>query len=141
MRWEYREPEKKTFVSDGKTFYFYVPADRQVIVREQAGQRGIPALLLSGRGEILRRTSTVDPGAAPAPGRAAAAPDAAEGRPRGRARSSSTWTQGDRIRAIEVVDAQGNRSRFEFDEHPRERGPQGPLFEFEVPPGVEVIAG
>ena len=43
-------PEKKTFVSDGKTFYFYVPADRQVIVREQADARGLPALLLSGRG-------------------------------------------------------------------------------------------
>ena len=30
MRWDYRDPEEKTFVSDGKTFYFYVPADRQV---------------------------------------------------------------------------------------------------------------
>ena len=33
MRWEYRDPEAKTFVSDGKSFYFYVPADKQVIVR------------------------------------------------------------------------------------------------------------
>jgi outer membrane lipoprotein carrier protein len=35
MLWEYKDPEKKTFVADGKTFYFYVPADRQVIVRDQ----------------------------------------------------------------------------------------------------------
>ena len=35
MLWEYREPERKTFLSDGKAFYFYVPAERQVIVREQ----------------------------------------------------------------------------------------------------------
>src|SRR5258706_14987722 len=30
MRWEYTRPEVKLFVSDGKIFYFYVPADRQV---------------------------------------------------------------------------------------------------------------
>src|SRR3989442_12483322 len=29
MRWEYKSPEEKLFVSDGKTVYFYVPADRQ----------------------------------------------------------------------------------------------------------------
>src|SRR5262249_58602033 len=49
MLWEYREPERKTFVSDGKTFYFYVPADRQVIVRQQAGERGILSRMLSGQ--------------------------------------------------------------------------------------------
>ena len=55
MRWEYQKPEKKTFVSDGRTFYFYVPADRQVIVRDQAGDRGVPALLLSGHGNLLEQ--------------------------------------------------------------------------------------
>jgi outer membrane lipoprotein carrier protein len=30
MRWEYRSPEDKLFVSDGKDAWFYVPADRQV---------------------------------------------------------------------------------------------------------------
>ncbi|MBI3952310.1 MAG: outer membrane lipoprotein chaperone LolA [Acidobacteria bacterium] len=30
MRWEYTSPEEKLFISDGKTVYFYVPADRQV---------------------------------------------------------------------------------------------------------------
>src|SRR5215470_224881 len=30
MRWEYKNPDDKLFVSDGKTVYFYVPADRQV---------------------------------------------------------------------------------------------------------------
>src|SRR6185503_14502962 len=53
MRWEYVHPEKKTFVSDGKSFYFYVPAERQVIVREQAGEQGIAVRLLSGEGGLL----------------------------------------------------------------------------------------
>jgi len=29
MRWEYRSPREKLFVSDGKTAWFYVPGDRQ----------------------------------------------------------------------------------------------------------------
>ena len=29
MRWEYRSPREKLFVSDGKDAWFYVPADRQ----------------------------------------------------------------------------------------------------------------
>src|SRR5918993_1499171 len=31
MRWDYVEPEKKLFVSDGRMIYSYVPADKQVI--------------------------------------------------------------------------------------------------------------
>ena len=50
MRWEYETPEKKTFVSDGTRVFFYVPADRQVIVRQQAGERGVAMALLSGQG-------------------------------------------------------------------------------------------
>src|SRR5260221_12834235 len=29
MRWEYRSPREKLFVSDGKNAWFYVPGDRQ----------------------------------------------------------------------------------------------------------------
>lgn len=29
MRWDYRTPREKLFVSDGKTAYFYVPGDKQ----------------------------------------------------------------------------------------------------------------
>lgn len=30
MRWDYRQPREKLFLTDGKTAYFYVPDDRQV---------------------------------------------------------------------------------------------------------------
>lgn len=30
MRWEYRSPKEKLFVSDGRTVWFYVPAERQL---------------------------------------------------------------------------------------------------------------
>src|SRR4029077_19769210 len=30
MRWEYRSPKEKLFLSDGKDAWFYLPGDRQV---------------------------------------------------------------------------------------------------------------
>src|SRR5687767_10519574 len=32
MRWDYKAPEPKLFVSDGRRIYLHVPADNQVIV-------------------------------------------------------------------------------------------------------------
>ena len=138
MRWEYRDPEKKTFVSDGKTSYFYVPADRQVIRRERSDSRDLPAMLLSGRADIV---ATFDV--------------ALETGPAGRQRLRLTPRKPepeiehlyvdvdgtDRIRAILVVDAQGNRSQFAFDDIRENVGLDDRLFRFEVPRGVEVIAG
>src|SRR4029453_8432479 len=137
--WEYRHPEKKTFVSDGTTFYFYVPADRQVIVRERAGQRGIPALLLSGREDLLRGfDASLEPPPAPNVQRLRLTPKKADPEVE---RVFLDVDQGDRIRAVRVRDAQGNESRFEF-EGIRETGAlPARLFHFEVPPGVEVVAG
>ena len=39
MRWEYRSPREKLFVSDGRDAWFYVPADRQA---NHHGQRRPP---------------------------------------------------------------------------------------------------
>lgn len=56
MRWEYEVPEKKFFLSDGKTVWFYVPADRTVTrakLRESADYR-TPLALLTGRAKLSR---------------------------------------------------------------------------------------
>jgi outer membrane lipoprotein carrier protein len=138
MRWDYREPEKKTFVSDGKTSYFYVPADKQVIRRETSDARDLPSMLLSGQSDILATFEA-----------------ALESGPSGLQRLRLTPRKpdaeiqhlyvdvdgDDRIRAILVVDVQGNRSQFAFDEIRENVGLQDRLFRFEVPRGVEVIAG
>jgi len=138
MRWEYREPEKKTFVSDGKTSFFYVPADRQVIRRETSDARDLPAMLLSGHADIVGTFEV-----------------ALETGPAGLQRLRLTPRKpepeieqlyvdvdaGDRIRAILVLDAQGNRSQFAFEDIRENVGLDDRLFRFEVPRGVEVIAG
>ena len=54
MRWDYREPERKLYLSDGEHLYSYLPEDRQVIVGELpgAGEATTPALFLAGRGSF-----------------------------------------------------------------------------------------
>jgi outer membrane lipoprotein carrier protein len=55
MRWEYREPETKLFVADGRDSYLYNPQDRQVMVRRfsAAELHSTPLQFLLGRGDIL----------------------------------------------------------------------------------------
>jgi outer membrane lipoprotein carrier protein len=136
MLWEYQQPEKKTFVSDGKTFYFYVPAERQVIVREQSGERSVAVKLLSGEAGILSqfhasldedeggRLKLVPKGKDPELQRAYLELDAAA-----------------RIVGIEIWDAQGNRSRFRFLKLRENPALDDALFRFQVPKGVTVVGG
>ena len=139
MLWEYKDPEKKTFVADGRSYYFYVPADKQVIVRDRDQEQGVAALLLAARGRVLDQ---FEASLEPAPGE-------------GLFRLRLTPRKADPdlehvlvdldvaglVRAIEVDDAQGNRSLFRFDDVRENVGLSDRLFRFEVPPGVEVIRG
>ena len=54
MRWEYREPEIKLFVADGRDTYLYTPEDRQVLVQRftAADLRSTPLRFLLGQGDI-----------------------------------------------------------------------------------------
>jgi outer membrane lipoprotein carrier protein len=56
MRWEYRDPEIKLFVSDGRETYLYRPEDRQVLVSRfsPAELHSTPLEFLLGRGDILK---------------------------------------------------------------------------------------
>jgi outer membrane lipoprotein carrier protein len=139
MLWEYKDPEKKTFLSDGKSYYFYVPADRQVIVRDQDEERGVATRLLSGKGGLLQEFE-VSLDAPPAEGvyRLRLSPRKED--PEIQVLIVDVEPSG-LLRAIQVEDAQGNRSRFRFDEVRENTGLPDRLFRFEVPPGVEVIRG
>jgi outer membrane lipoprotein carrier protein len=138
MLWQYLDPEKKTFVSDGKTFYFYVPADRQVVVRDQAAERGVAVALLAGGRDILGQFEAELEN-----------PQAGQTRLRLTPRKPDPDVErvsveadpAGRIHAIEVLDAQGNRSQFRFAAMRENTGLPDKLFRFEVPRGVEVISG
>jgi outer membrane lipoprotein carrier protein len=138
MLWEYRQPEKKTFVADGKSFYFYIPAERQVIIRKQAGEKSIPALLLSGQSDLVSEFAVTLESAPAGLQRLKLVPRKAD------AEVESVLVDvdaTDRIRAIAVTDTQGNHTRFEFDEIRENLGLKDRLFQFRIPPGVEVVSG
>src|SRR5258708_25538651 len=62
MRWEYERPEKDLFLVDGKTAWFYVPADHTVtrVPAKQSGDLRTPLSLLAGQMKISRVCSRVE---------------------------------------------------------------------------------
>lgn len=137
MLWEYREPEKKTFLSDGKTFYFYVPAERQVIVREQSGERGVTVSLLAGEVSILSEFH-----ASPEPEGGGRRIKLVPRKPDPELERAFLDLDAEaRIVGVEIWDAQGNRSRFRFDKLRENVALDDRLFRFQIPKGVTVIGG
>jgi len=62
MRWEYDSPEKKLFLVDGKTTWFYVPYDHTVTkapVKESSDWR-TPLALLTGKADLSRLCDQID---------------------------------------------------------------------------------
>jgi outer membrane lipoprotein carrier protein len=139
MRWEYKDPEAKLFVSDGRTFYFYVPADRQVIVSEQDVERSLAGRLLSGRGGLLDEfDASLEEPLEEGVVRLKLVPR------REQADLERAFVDAEttgRIRSILIEDAQGNRTRFRFEGVRENTGLADRLFRFDVPAGVEVIRG
>src|SRR5712672_978822 len=62
MRWEYDHPEKELFLVDGKTAWFYVPADHTVTraPAKQSEDLRTPLALLAGRMKISRLCERVE---------------------------------------------------------------------------------
>ncbi len=59
MRWEYRIPEEKLFIADGRESFLYVPGDRQVTIQpfSAADLHNTPLELLLGSADINRSYS------------------------------------------------------------------------------------
>src|ERR1700686_5611620 len=62
MRWEYEHPEQDLFLVDGKTAWFYVPADHTVtrVPTKQSEDLRTPLVLLAGQMKIYRICSHVE---------------------------------------------------------------------------------
>jgi outer membrane lipoprotein carrier protein len=139
MRWDYKAPEPKVFVSDGRRIYLHVPADNQVIITPvpDADQATTAVLFLVGKGSLTRdfTVSYVE----------AAADDsyALRLQPRLPERDYD-WLQivVDRrtlqIRALSAADSQGGRSTFQFSNYKENVGLTDKTFEFKIPRGADV---
>ena len=62
MRWEYESPEKDLFLVDGKSAWFYVPADHTVtrVPAKQSTDWRTPLALLAGEVKLSRICARVD---------------------------------------------------------------------------------
>lgn len=142
MRWTYTSPEKKEFVSDGRTLYSYVPQDRQVVVSTvpAADEASSAAMFLAGKGDIRR-----DFGAAFAPVPGLAASDVAlELVPRTAQRDYERITlvldrASLQIRRLVTTDSQGGTSTFVFTKLRENVGLPDKAFAFTIPRGVDVV--
>ncbi len=144
MRWEYKTPEEKLFVADGRKMYAWVPADRQVTVSAlpTADAPATPILFLLGRGQLTRDFTASLTG--PVPG-APADSLAVALVPKTPVPDYDRLTLVvDRatlgLRMLIARDSQGGTSTFVFS-HLRENvGLTDARFSFTIPRGADVVA-
>ena len=144
MRWDYTAPEKKQFVSDGSKIYFYIPADRQVIVSSVPpnADATTPALFLAGKGRL---TGEFTPSLIELPAGLPAGSQALKLVPKA--------TQPDydwlvlavdpatlAIRGLVTIDAQGGTSTFAFTNLKQNVGLADNEFTLKIPRGVDVVS-
>jgi outer membrane lipoprotein carrier protein len=143
MRWEYKAPEEKLFVTDGRTMYEYLPRDRQVYVRDapQGDEGSTPVLFLSGRGNLAR-----DFTASFAEAEADMPPDVRTLRlvprtPQGEYEALVVTVDARTLalRGLTALDGQGGRSSFLFTNLRENVGVTDDRFTFTPPRGVEVF--
>jgi outer membrane lipoprotein carrier protein len=140
MRWTYKQPEEKVFVSDGRRMYMYTPADKQVIVSAvPADDQATTAILfLSGKGRLDRdfKVSFVD-GGDPGTWTLRLDPKLPE--------RDYDWLQISvdkdtyQLRTLTAADKQGTKSTFRFSNIKENVGLEDKAFAFSIPRGADVI--
>jgi outer membrane lipoprotein carrier protein len=143
-RWEYTTPEEQLFISDGKTVYFYVPADRQVnkeAVKDTFDDR-IPLLFLLGRSNLTGEFKEfVEPTTKPV----VLGTRVVRMTPKRKTDLKDLLMEVDpetsQIRRLVLDHSDGSRSEFIFSNIRTNSGLKSSLFDFKVPPGVQVVEG
>ena len=140
MRWDYSEPEKKVFVSDGSQIYVWVPADNQVTISPVPPQdeATTAVLFLVGKGDLTRDFNVRFAANAP-PGTHALRLD-----PKLPERDYD-WLEivveekSLQIRSITAADRQGGQSTYHLSNFKENIGLSDKTFAFSIPRGADVI--
>ena len=145
MRWQYRSPREKLFVSDGKFAWFYVPGEAQVRrtpVRQLDDLRS-PLAFLLGKTKLEKELSGLSPALDMAPRTAGNV--VLRGVPRALADQVNQVlievTPANWIDRIILQGADGSSTEFRFQGQTEDEKIDDQNFRFAVPPGVEVIDG
>jgi outer membrane lipoprotein carrier protein len=144
MRWDYTTPERQTIIANGETLWIYVPEDRQAIrdhVNQSLGTR-TPALFLAGEARLTELFTVAE----------ASRQGPSEG---GLLQLKLTpkvgtlaYTQVQLgidpvsylVRQVRLIDPVGNMTTMWFTDIDTAGAVEPSLFQFQVPPGVDVIA-
>lgn len=139
MRWDYKAPEPKIFVSDGHRIYLHIPADNQVIISPvpEQDQATTAVMFLVGKGNLTRDfTVSYAEGGGPDTYALRLQPKLPE--------RDYDWLQivVDRrtlqIRSLSAADSQGGRSTFQFSNFKENVGLSDKTFTFKIPRGADV---
>ena len=143
MRWEYQEPRQKLFISNGKTIHFYLPEERQVQKSRVKNTRDsrIPFQFLLGRRNLKKDFSKIV--------WATEKPfftgnDVIIAYPK---KNIDEFTEilmeydprDMQLQRLAIIEQGGARSEFVFTDIQENSGLSIHLFEFQVPPHVEVV--
>jgi outer membrane lipoprotein carrier protein len=143
MRWDYRMPEQKLFVSDGIQMYSYIPQDKQVFRMPipPGDQVGTPTMFLAGKGNLTRDFTpslvAPQPGALPGTRALKLVPHASQ--------RDYDWLilevapDSLSLRGLVTGDAQGGQSSFSFANLLENTGLADKEFAFTIPRGVDVV--
>jgi outer membrane lipoprotein carrier protein len=145
MRWEYRSPEEKLFVSDGRDAWFYVPNDRQVRRTDARKLDDIrsPLAFLLGKSKLEKELQGLSLASDVAP--LTAGDVVLRGVPEAMADRVSEIllevTPEHQIVRIVIDAADGSTTEYRFsDQKENVEIPQG-RFEFRAPAGTEIVEG
>jgi outer membrane lipoprotein carrier protein len=144
MRWDYTKPEPQTIVANGDTLWIYLPRDRQVIrdqVNHSLGTR-TPALFLAGQAHLTELFSIAR---APVQESSEAGLLPLELTPKAGALPHTLVQLGIDptsylVKRVRLTDPLGNITTMWFSNIDTEGRVEPSMFQFQVPPGVEVIS-
>jgi len=143
MRWEYRSPKEKLFVSDGKTAWFYVPEDAQA--RKSSAKKledlRSPLAFLLGKTKLEKelRGLSLAPDVKPLESGDAVL----RGVPKGLADQISEIvlevTPDNRIARLIMQEVDGASTEYRFSDQKEDVAIQDAKFEFKAPAGTEIV--
>lgn len=138
MLFEYEKPEKKLFVADGDSYYFYVPRDKQVMIQNQKGDTRATARILA-EGHLLEHFDCTGEETDPLGRKFLLSPK--NGEKDANVKSIAIVLDASlKLLALEIQNAEGSSSRMVFSAFKENVGLKDSEFRFDVPKGVEVIS-
>jgi outer membrane lipoprotein carrier protein len=145
MRWEYRSPKEKLFLSDGKVVWFYVPADRQATKEPAKKLEDLrsPLAFLLGKTKLEKelRGLSLAPDVTPIE----SGDVVLRGVPQAIAEQVSEVlleiTPEHEIRQITLQDVDGSATEYRFTDQKGDVAVANVQFEFRPPAGTEVVEG